>query len=71
MLEIRYIGEIKMKKVIIAAAAALFACAVQANEKAPAKPMTAEECKTAMAQCEKEKDVAACKEKLRTENGCQ
>lgn len=65
-----------MKKIVIAAAAALFACAVQANSEKPAAPqnqaapkqMTAEECRTAMEQCGKDE---ACKEKLKTENGCK
>lgn len=64
-----------MMKIAIAAAAALFACAVQANDK-PAAPvnqtgnkmMTEDECKTAMAQCGADEK---CKEKLKTENGCK
>lgn len=66
-----------MNKLVIAVVAAMFSFAVNAStaEKpaaapqaaAAAKQMTVEECGKAMNECKDE----ACKDKLRTENGCK
>lgn len=73
--DVIFFGDTKMKTLVIAAIAAMFAFAVHASEKpaaanqqaAAAKQMTTEECTKAMAACKDE----ACKQELRTQNGCQ
>ncbi len=57
-----------MKALILAAAASLFmAGAVSAEDDMSMKKMTAAECTAAIADC---KDDAACKQKLKDNNGC-
>jgi len=67
-----------MKKLIVAAIAAMFACAVHAADKPAASSqeiamkttMSAEECNKAMEECKKTKDEKTCKEELKSK-GCK